>query len=123
MLGEICCYPTSHLPLGVTNEGREAIIISRALSKFLAPLSRTPIFKIGELQTIFYLCFLVLLVYLPIFILVSFIKNHKKNIYLAFSRPSCLVKHVRPWCFEGIGSSRFPSKGWIEYEEGMGQNF
>src|SRR3954464_14594236 len=75
-LGEICCYPTSHLPLGVTNEGREAIIISRTSSKFLAPLpgipwrqkigpdnrqflaplSGTPIFKIGELHTIFYLC-------------------------------------------------------------------
>src|ERR1041385_8427631 len=27
-MGEICCYPTSHLPLGVTNEGREAIITS-----------------------------------------------------------------------------------------------
>src|SRR3954464_1934591 len=46
-------------------------------SKFLAPLSGSPIFKIGELHTIFYLCFLVLLVYLLVFILVCFIKNHK----------------------------------------------
>src|SRR3954467_135049 len=69
-LGEICCYPTSHLPLGVTNEGREAIIISRASSKFLVSLTGTPIFKIEELQTIIYLWFLVLLVYLSVFIFV-----------------------------------------------------
>src|SRR3954467_8748208 len=82
-LGEICCYPTSHLPLGVTNEGQEANIISRTSSKFLAlfpwiprrekigpdnrqflaPLPGTPIAKIGELHTILYLHFLVLLVY------------------------------------------------------------
>src|SRR4051812_9176390 len=47
-------------------------------SKFLAPLPGTPIVKIGELHTIFYLCFLVLLVYLSVFILVSLIENHKK---------------------------------------------
>ena len=90
---------------------------------FLAPLSGTPTYKIGELHTIFYLCFLVLLVYLSVFIFVSFIKNHKKIIYLAFSGLSCLFKHVRTSCFEGIVSSRFPSTGWREYEEGMGQNF
>src|ERR1041385_793140 len=57
-IGEISCYPTSHLPFGVTNEGREAIIISRTSRKFLAPLPGTPIYKIGELHNIFYLCLL-----------------------------------------------------------------
>src|SRR4051812_23160361 len=68
---------TSHLPLGVTNEGRESVMISRASSKFLAPLSGTPLYKIGELDPIFYLCFLVLLVYLSVFIFVSLTKNPK----------------------------------------------
>src|SRR3954470_23948158 len=36
-------------------------------SKFLAPLSGIPVFKIGELHTTFYLCFLVLLVYFQVF--------------------------------------------------------
>src|SRR6187401_3076011 len=45
----------SNLPLGVTNEGE------KPSSKFLAPLPGTPLFKIGELHAIFYLCFLVLL--------------------------------------------------------------
>src|SRR4051812_29359864 len=36
-------------------------------AKFLAPLPGTPVYKIGELHTIFYLCFLVLLVYLSVF--------------------------------------------------------
>ncbi len=31
---------------------------------------------------------------------------------LPVSSPICLAKHVRIWCFEGIRSSRFPSKGW-----------
>src|SRR3954471_2034830 len=47
-------------------------------SKFLAPLSGTRVYKIGELHTIFYLCFLVLLVYLSVFAFVSFTKNTKK---------------------------------------------
>ena len=51
-------------------------------AKFLAPLPGTPLFKIGELHAIFFLCFLVLLVYLSVFALVSLIKNHK-NSYLA----------------------------------------
>src|ERR1041385_7622758 len=46
--------------------------------QFLAPLPGTPLFKIGELHTIFYLCFLVLLGYLSVFALASFIKNQKK---------------------------------------------
>src|ERR1041385_2635004 len=51
--------------------------------KFLAPLPGTPHFKIGELHTIFYLCFfLVLLVYLSVFSLVSYMKNHKSSCYL-----------------------------------------
>src|SRR4051812_341870 len=90
--------------------------------QFLALLPGTPLFKIGELHTIFYLCFLFLLVYLSVFALVSFIKN-QKNSYLAFSFPFYLVKHVRMWCLEGIRSLRFPSEGWREYEESMGQNF
>ena len=38
----------------------------------------TPVYKIGELHTIFYLCFLVLLVYFSVFVLESFTKNTKK---------------------------------------------
>src|SRR3954471_1773326 len=86
------------------------------------PLPRTPSAKIGELHTTLYLCFLVLLVYLLVFIFVSFIKIYKKNIYLTVSSPPCLDEHVRTRFFAGIGSSRFPSKGWRKYEEGMGQN-
>ena len=53
------------------------------MTRFLAPLSGTPVYKIGELHTIFYLCFLVLLVYLPVFAVVSFIKNtNKKSVTL-----------------------------------------
>src|SRR6187399_168730 len=75
--GKLPLHCISNLPLGVTNEGREAIKQS-----FLAPLSGTPLFKIGELHAIFYLCFLVLLLYLSVFALVFFIKNNKKKIYL-----------------------------------------
>src|ERR1043165_1805286 len=46
-------------------------------SKFLAPLLGTPVYQIGELHTIFYLCFLVLLVYLLVFTFVSLIKIPK----------------------------------------------
>src|SRR3954465_8815180 len=38
---------------------------------------QTPVSKIGELHTIFYLCFLVLLVYFSVFTFVSLIKNTK----------------------------------------------
>src|SRR3954470_12901949 len=38
-------------------------------SQFLEPLSGSPVYKIGELHTIFYLCFLVLLVYLSVLLL------------------------------------------------------
>ena len=83
--GKLPLHCISNLPLGVTNEGREAIKQS-----FLAPLPGTPLFRIGELHAIFYLCFLVLLVYLSVFALVPFIKNHK-NSYLA-----CLLLWVPP---------------------------
>src|ERR1043165_5258596 len=44
----------------------------------MAPLLGTPVYKIGELHTIFYLCFLVLLVYLSVFTFVSLIKKVPK---------------------------------------------
>src|SRR3954469_9311976 len=97
---ETCRYAGSHLPLGVTNEGREAIIISRVSSKFLAPLPGTPSDKIGELPTTFYLYFLVLLVYLLVFIFVSYIKNYKKNLphllllWVPLKTPSCVPSLV-----------------------------
>ena len=46
---------------------------------------RTPVYKIGELHAIFYLCFLVLLVYLSVFTFVSLIKNTKNTCYLISS--------------------------------------
>ena len=66
-----------NLPLGVTNEGRELSSLL-ASSKFLAPLPGTPVYKIGELHTIFYICLLVLLVYRSFFAFMSFTKNTKK---------------------------------------------
>src|ERR1041385_3463911 len=118
LLREICCRATSRLPLGVhQRRARNHYHQLAHQAKFLAPLPGTPSAKIGELHTTLYLCFSVLLVYLSIFIFESFIKNHKKIVYLA-----CLDEHVRARCFAGIGSSRFPSKGWRKYEEGMGQN-
>lgn len=48
----------------------------------MASLPRTPVFKIGELHTIFYLCFLVLLVCFLVFALKSYTKNHKKIVAL-----------------------------------------
>src|SRR3954471_4574808 len=87
-------------------------------SQFLASLSGTLVYKIGELHTIFYLCFLVLLVYLSVFTFVSLIKNTKNTSYL-----SCVVKYFRSWYYEGIRGLGFPSKERGKYEEGMGQNF
>src|SRR3954463_2592894 len=49
--------------------------------QFLALLPGTPIYKIGELHTIFYLCFLVFLLYLSVFTFVSLIKNTKNTCY------------------------------------------
>src|SRR3954465_13036167 len=51
---------------------------------------RTPVYKIGELHTIFYLCFLVLLVYLSVFTFVSLIKNTKNSMSSSFL--ACLKK-------------------------------
>ena len=51
-------------------------------SKILAPLPGTPVYKIGELHTIFYLCFLVLLVYLSVFAFVSYTKRTQKIVTL-----------------------------------------
>ena len=41
----------------------------RTIKQFLAPLPRNPVYKTGELHTIFYLWFLVLLVYFVVFLL------------------------------------------------------
>src|SRR3954465_6192714 len=70
---------TSNLPLGVTNEES----CHSVSSIFLAPLPGTPVYKIGELHTIFYLCFLVLLVYFSVFTFVSLIKNTKNTCYFS----------------------------------------
>src|ERR1041385_2943611 len=61
---------------------REILAVS---SQFLAPLPGTLVYKIGELHTIFYLYFLVLLVYLSVFTFVSLIKNTKITCYFASS--------------------------------------
>src|SRR3954470_24840681 len=100
-----------NLPLGVTNEGRghqanfwrccrglngstntRVLVTANFWRRY-----ETPISKIGELHTIFYLCFLVLLVYFSVFTFVSLIKNTKNTYYL-----SCVVKYVRSWYYEGI---------------------
>src|SRR4051812_5177865 len=46
--------------------------------QFFAPLPVTLVYKIGDFHTIFYLCFLVLLVYLSVFAFVSYTKKSKK---------------------------------------------
>ena len=110
LLRETCCCATSNLPLGVTNEGREAIKpISGAVAedskvqqvdwshqlpsqkKFLAPLPGTPVYKIGELHTIFYLCFLVLFVYLSVFVFESYGKQQQNE------RSLWALPWVRTW--------------------------
>ena len=70
-----------NLPLGVTNEKWESYP-HRYIKQFLAPLSGTQVYKIGELHTIFYLCFLVMLVYHYVFTFVSLIKKYQKSSYL-----------------------------------------
>ena len=77
LLRETCRCTASHLPLGVTNEERDANL--SCIKQFLAPLPGTQVCKIGELHTIFYLCFLVLLVYLSVFTFVSLVKNTKNS--------------------------------------------
>src|SRR3954470_22494167 len=93
LLREICHY--LHQPSTWGNQRGELTTLHQ--DKFLAPLPgtqgatsrqvptianlrsccRTPVYKIGELHTIFYLCFLVLLVYLSVFTFLSLIKNTK----------------------------------------------
>src|SRR3954465_11841664 len=94
---------TSNLPLGVTNEES----CHSVSSEFLAPLPRTLVYKIGELHTIFYRCFLVLLVYLSVFIFVSFIENHKKIIYLASS-----CHYVWSFSFGEVKMLTFKKRMW-----------
>ena len=99
LLREICHY--LHQPSTWGNQRGE--LTNSVSSKFLAPLPgtqtatsrwvptiaklrsrcRTPVYKIGELHTIFYLCFLVLLVYLSVFILCLIPKYQKKVIFLS----------------------------------------
>src|ERR1041385_1738066 len=77
--GKSCCCPTSHLPLGIyQRRARNHYHHLAHQAKILAPLPGTPSAKIGELHTTLYLCFLVLLVYLSVFIFVSYMKNQKK---------------------------------------------
>ena len=64
--------------------GRE-VSSSPYQASFLALLPGTQVYKIGELHTIVYLCFLVLLVYLSVFTFVSLIKNTKNTCYFASS--------------------------------------
>src|ERR1041385_8382259 len=81
-------------------KGEKPLSSSRPSSKFLAPLPGTPSAKIGELHIVFYLCFLVMLVYLSVFIFVSYIKNHKKNLphllllWVPLKTPSCVTSLV-----------------------------
>src|ERR1041385_5912344 len=78
LLREICYCASSHLPLGVyQRRARNHYHHLPHQAKFLAPL---PSAKIGELHTTLYLCFLVLLVYLSVFIFVSYIKKSQKKI-------------------------------------------
>ena len=106
---EICCYTTSNLPLGVTNEES----CHSVSSKFLAPLPGTQVYKIGELHTIFYLCFLVLLVYLSVFTFVSLIKNTKIHVTF-FVWSSMLGVGVVIDMKEGNIKFQFPLKKGME---------
>src|SRR3954465_12917465 len=81
LLREIYCCATSGLPLGAhQRRARNHYHHLAHQAKFLAPLPGTPSAKIGELHTTLYLCFLVLLVYLSVFIFVFYIENHNKKI-------------------------------------------
>src|SRR3954468_11881993 len=71
---EISHYLHLNLPLGVTNERREAIkLISSAIGGDSSLQDR-------GVHNIFYLCFLVLLIYLSVFSCVSYSKNTKKKL-------------------------------------------
>src|SRR4051812_41395042 len=54
---ETCCCSTSKPSTWGNQQGRVTFVTLR-IKKFLAPLPGTPVYKIGELHTIFYLCFL-----------------------------------------------------------------
>ena len=91
LLREICHY--LHQPSTWGNQRGGVIYTHQPSSQFLAPLTGTPVYKIGELHAIFYLCFLVLLVYLSVFTFVSLIKNTKNTCcYYGFQ-----LKHQVVW--------------------------
>src|ERR1041385_6598254 len=69
--GNLLLHYISNLPLGVTNEGREAI------QQISGAVAGDSILEDRGVAHYLYLCFLVLLVYLSVFTLVSFIKNPK----------------------------------------------
>ena len=110
--GNLLLYCISNLPLGVTNEGREAIkLISGAVvgdsnlqDRGVAHSLLSLLFSLVSLSFSFYF--------------LSLIKNTKNTCYL-----SCVFKYVRSWYYEGIRGLGFPSKERGKYEEGMGQNF
>ena len=79
---EICCYATSHLPLGVTNEKWENYHPHR-IKLISGAVAGDSSLQDRGVAHYFYLCFLVLLVYLSIFTFVSLIKNTKNTCYLA----------------------------------------
>ena len=111
-VGNLLLSYISNLPPGVTNEGLEAKFLSRCwgsksipvnysayIKQFLAPLSGTPVYKIGELHTIFYLLFLVLLVYLPVLPLCPLSKVPKNQLpclllWVPLKIPSCVTSLV-----------------------------
>ena len=74
---ENCCCTTSQ-PYTWGNQRRAR----SHQASFMAPLPGTPSAKIGEVHTTLYLCFLVFLVYLSVFIFVSYIKNQKNIVCL-----------------------------------------
>ena len=88
-LREITATLLLNLPLGITNEGREAIkLISGAVVGDSSLQDR------GVAHYLLSLLFS-LVSYLLVFTFVSLIKNTKNTYYL-----SCLVKHVRIWYYE-----------------------
>ena len=76
------------------------------------PLPGTPIFKIGELRTIFYLCFLV---YLLVFILESYMKNVKK--YLLPFVFVCLLMLSLPWVWNHPNMEGWTCFTWIVFDQ------
>src|ERR1041385_7359458 len=118
-IGKIYCYPTSHLPLGVTNEGREVIITSTPSNKFLAPLPGTLSDKIGELPTTFYLYFLVLLVYLSsfCFCFCVLMKNQKNQLLSYAFVFVCLLMLSLPWVCNHPNMVGWTCFTWIVFDQ------